>query len=100
MNETLETDMTPDYNITVVQVIRAMGINPTNDLTWSVGNRMQALWAKEHGRQPATGLTPKTHGGGSHQHAHYPASWRGTIEDEVRKVNKGAADQGDMFAQP
>lgn len=86
-----------DTRITVLQVFAAMGIKPSNEQAWSVGNRMQNLYKLEHGEQPPKDNRPKTSGHGSHCFALYPAHWRPRIEAEIRKLQAVDRAQGDLF---
>lgn len=89
--------MARDTRITVPQVFAAMGITPTNEQSWSVGNRMQNLYKLEHDEQPPKDNRPKSSGHGSHCFALYPAEWRPKIEAEIRKLVAAERSQGDLF---
>jgi hypothetical protein len=83
--------------ITVVDVIRDMGVEVTNELTWSVGARMREMWRDEHGDLPEKGLRPKTAGPGSHCFAVYPEHWRQRIVAVVRQHVVFAERQISLF---
>jgi hypothetical protein len=83
--------------ITTLEVFHLLGITPTNEQAWSVGNRMQAMYAAEFGEQPPKDNRPTTTGAGTHCFALYPASWRGRIERVVREVTDARRSQGDLF---
>jgi hypothetical protein len=84
--------------ITVVQVIRDMGVEVTNELSWSVGNRVRDLFEIRHGFLPQKELREKTDGsGGTHCFAVYPDEMRSEIEAIVRLHRTEAARQFDMF---
>lgn len=88
-----------DRKITIMQVFHAMGITPTRDQSWAVGNRMQRAYANEFGEQPPKDNRPKTNGGGSHCFALYPPGWRARIEEAVRAVVAAERSQTDLFDQ-
>jgi len=71
--------------ITVIDVCRAMKIEPTPDLTWSVGPIVRTHYEGLYGAPPPKVLRQKTGGGGSHCFAIYPPEMRRVIESEIRK---------------
>jgi len=84
--------------ITVVAVVKAMGIEPTPDLTWSVGAIVREMWRAEHGGElPRKELVAKTNGAGSHCHAVYPKHWKKRISDVVKTHVTSVARQGSLF---
>lgn len=83
--------------ITVPQVFAHLGIMPTNEQSWAVGNRMQHAYASEFGEQPPKDNRPKTNGGGSHCFALYPATWQPRIEAAIREVVKFNDAQGKLL---
>lgn len=89
--------MTEARKITVIQVFRGMGVEPTPDQSWSVGNRVANMYRIESGGWPPKDNRPKTGGGGSHCFALYPESWHNRIADVVREVVKESGAQRDMF---
>jgi len=82
--------------ITVVDVIRSMQIEPTPALTWMVGARVRELYYERMGVLPPKELRTKTAGIGSHCFAIYPAVMRENIEAIVRECETEAARQIDM----
>jgi hypothetical protein len=83
--------------ITVPQVCKAIGVEPRKNITWSVGDIMQARYAAEFGHQPMKDNRPKTNGGGSHCFALYPPDWFDLIANEIKKQDYIASNQFDMF---
>jgi hypothetical protein len=75
-----------DQRITVPQVFKALGVEPTPAQAWSVGARMAAQYQEAFGIQPPKDNRPKTNGPGSHCFALYPPNWRGRIEAEIKTV--------------
>jgi hypothetical protein len=83
--------------ITVVQVMLDIGIEPTNELCWPVGNEVRDVWVLENGRPPFKELRQKTNGHGSHCFAVYPADWYFRIRAIILRHNAEAQRQGDLF---
>ena len=83
--------------ITVIDVMRALGVEPEPRVSWAVGAAVANRYFAEVGDLPIKALRPKTGGGGSHCFALYPVSWRPIIEDAVRSAQVEAARQGDIF---
>jgi hypothetical protein len=83
--------------ITVVDVCRAMRVEPDKHLMWSVGNAMSRSWHKEHGDWPPSALRSKTNGGGSHRFAVYPEGRRAQIELLIRAHQPKPVLQLDLF---
>jgi hypothetical protein len=79
--------------ITVVDVIKAMGLEPTPALTWSVGNTVRDAYERATGSLPVKALREKTSGVGSHCFAIYPAEWRVKIEEVVKLHRVEASKQ-------
>jgi hypothetical protein len=79
--------------ITVVDVIRSLGIEPEPRLTWSVGNAVRALYESRNGSLPEKDLRGKTSGKGSHCFAIYPKHMKTDIEKIVRSHQVQAARQ-------
>ena len=85
-------------SITVVEVMRDMGIEVTSKLSWEIGNVVRDLWmTQHHGALPDKELRTKTSGHGSHFLAVYPENWRDRIEDVVRFHRAQKARQGTLF---
>lgn len=85
------------HHITVVEVAKALGVEITNDLTWSVGRAVRERWQDLHDALPPKDLRPKTNGEGSHCFAVYPPSWRSTIADLIRAHGARPNPQGTLF---
>lgn len=83
--------------ITVIDVCRAMGVEPEKSMTWAVGSALQRRYEEIFERQPPKELRPKTNGGGSHCFAVYPETWRITIESLIKAHNPDPGRQGDLF---
>jgi hypothetical protein len=81
-------------------VFRALGITPSNELTWSVGTRIATMYAREYGVQPPKDNRPKTNGPGSHCFALYPESWVERIKEIILAEQKAEQSQGDLFGEP
>jgi hypothetical protein len=85
--------------ITVIDVLREMGIEITNELAWSLGAHVRERWTEKTGTAPALELTPKTHGrGGSHCLAHYPIDFKPEIMAIAKGYQIEKQRQGDLFA--
>lgn len=70
--------------ITVIDVIREWGIEPTRRMTVTVGTVVREQWRdKNNGELPLKALRPKTNGKGSHCIAVYPDEWRTIILDAI-----------------
>lgn len=82
----------------VVEIIKAMALEPEPQLCWSVGEIISKRYVDRHGTFPPTELRPKTYGRGSHQHRVYPETYWPEIEELVRAHNAAAAQQSDLFA--
>lgn len=70
--------------ITVIDVCRAMRVEITPQVSWSVGAQARGLYAQRTGRLPEKDLRQKTSGGGSHCFAVYPDWMRPEIEQIIR----------------
>lgn len=82
--------------ITIIDVCREIGVEPEPNMTWSVGARVRDLY-EASGGTIRYALRQKTNGGGSHQFAIYPPSWRERIVREIRRHGAHAARQGSLF---
>lgn len=90
----------PVVGITVVQVMREMGVTIDKRVTWAVGAALQREYAAETGHQPPKDNRRKTNsGGGSHCFAIYPPAWRPRIEEAVRRVGAVRASQSNLFEE-
>lgn len=85
--------------ITIIDVFKAMGLEPSSELTWSVGAAVRDRYQEAHGKLPEKELRAKTSGAGSHCFAVYPENWRHVIEDCISRVNTAKAAQPDLFAE-
>ncbi len=83
--------------ITVIEVMREMGVEMSNDLAWSVGTRVRVMWEERHGDLPAKELRAKTAGGGSHCFAVYPEDWRDKIVSVIEAAGPEASRQLPLF---
>ncbi len=83
--------------ITVPMVFRALGITPSNELSWSVGSRVATIYAREYGCQPPKDNRPKTSGAGSHCFAIYPDTWAPMIRQIILAEKAAEDSQLDMF---
>ena len=91
--------MSSPYWITIHDVARAINVELSDDVAWSIGNRLSAEWAKLHdGNLPENVLRRKKNGGGSHHFAAYPPSWFPKITQLIDQYETEAAKQGDLFA--
>jgi hypothetical protein len=83
--------------ITIVQVIREMGIEPSNKLCWAVGDKMQAWYVRNIGSAPHKDNRGKTNGAGSHCFALYQPIFHKKIQEFVRQVQFEMSRQPDLF---
>lgn len=83
--------------ITVPQVARSMGRTLDHPRATAIGNAVRDLFEKQCGTPPIKLLAPKTNGGGSHCHAHYPAEWEPIIRDMINKVQAQDDAQTNLF---
>jgi len=84
--------------ITVIDVIRHLGVEPTPELTWSVGNRVRDMFEHQHGMLPDKELRQKTDGsGGTHCFAVYPREMWDDIVLVVQAHQTEAARQLRLF---
>lgn len=84
--------------ITVVEVIRDMGLEPETKLDWWVGDKMQEYYVSLCGEAPQKENRKKTSGGGNHCMALYPELFRLKIEGFVRMRKTEAARQPGLFS--
>lgn len=85
--------------ITLMQVFASLGIQPTASQSWSVGNRVAAMYVDEFGEQPPKDNRPKTNGSGSHCFALYPSTWQDRIAGVIKDVVALERSQGDFFSE-
>lgn len=85
-------------SITVIQVFRFQGLDPTPQQSWAVGSRVAEMYLREFRKEPPKALRPKTHGGGSHCFAIYPDTWAKRIGTVIESVVEAERSQLDFFA--
>jgi hypothetical protein len=84
--------------ITVIDVMRAMRVEITPELSWSVGNIVRGIYEARTGTLPVKELRPKTDmSGGTHCFAVYPYDMWNEIERVVRAHVTEAARQLSLF---
>lgn len=71
-------------SFTVIDILRAWGIEPEARVTWALGAAARDAFAARYGELPAKALRTKTAGKGSHCFAVYPAHDRAFIEGVIR----------------
>jgi len=77
------------HDFTVTDVIRSLGLEVENDLSWQAGNRVRRAWLKRTGDLPEKRLRKKTAGSGSHCFAVYPHHFH----VEALRIVSAVADQ-------
>jgi hypothetical protein len=90
--------MKPD-GITVIDVMRNLGVEPETHLAWRVGALARSAYKWETGNEPPKYLRCKTSAGGSHCFAVYPESMRSRIEMIIRNQQGQARLQADLFSE-
>ncbi len=83
--------------ITVIDVCRRIGIEPTSSLTWAVGAIVRDIYERRYGCLPEKDLRTKTNGPGSHCFAIYPESFASIIECEIRRQDCENQRQYELF---
>jgi hypothetical protein len=86
-----------EVGITVIDVMRDMGIEPDTQLAWRVGARVRDAYEWQTGSAPPKHLRDKTNDGGSHCFAVYPESMRKRIELIIRNQRTYEQRQGELF---
>jgi len=86
--------------ITTVSVALDMGIEPTPELMWAVGQIVVRIYREQYGALPPKDLRPKTYEEGVHCFAIYPETFRGTIARVLLTQKYELARQLDLFAKP
>lgn len=77
--------------VTIIDVMRAMGVEPTKRLNWNVGRDMARYHKQRFGVLPPKDNRPKTSGtGGQHCFALYPISMIKKICEFIRKYRSEA----------
>lgn len=85
--------------ITIVDVCRDLGVEPTPALTWPVGTAVRQRFEGIYGSLPYKALRGKTYGnGGSHCFAVYPEEFRREIVAIIQMHSVEAERQMDLFA--
>ena len=84
--------------ITVPGVCKAMGVEPTKDMMWSVGLVIVNKYKQTYGALPPKDLRQKTYTEGVHCFAIYPEHMRSMIEEAIRAYGCDIARQGDLFS--
>ena len=82
---------------TVVDVFRALGLDPTPPHTWSAGARLRQAYLAETGHLPHKDNRQKTSGGGSHCFAIYPPIWWLRARKIVIATNPARNPQQSLF---
>lgn len=82
--------------ITVIDVFRSMGREPTPKHTWAVGTRVRLAYEEATGNPPEKLLRQKTYSGGSHCFAVYPESWRKTIMSFIESIETDDQSQPEL----
>lgn len=83
--------------ITVPQVAKMMGRTLDHPRATAIGNAVRDLYERQYGTLPIKLLAPKTNGGGSHCHAHYPADWDPMIRNMIEQVHAHEDAQASLF---
>jgi hypothetical protein len=68
--------MIPSHDFTVIDVIRHLGYEVENDLSWTAGALLREAWFQKTGELPEKRLRKKTSGYGSHCFAVYPCRFQ------------------------
>lgn len=88
-------------NVTVIDRVVALGIEPEKHLTWAVGDAVRAKWEALTDSAPTKALRRKTSGTGSHCFAIYPEEFAseidGIVETIAREMHAEEAAQGSLF---
>jgi len=85
--------------ITIIDVMRDLGIECEPRVAWSIGARVRDLYETMTGSAPVKALRSKTNEGGTHCFAIYPEAMRPEIERIISQHLTEAARQGDLFIQ-
>lgn len=87
--------------ITVIDVMREMGVEPTDKLDWAVGLTMAKWYIQLTGFDPPKHNAPKTFKPDEvHAFAHYPECFRKRIQDFIRMHKFELERQGWLFQDP
>jgi hypothetical protein len=83
--------------ITVIDVFRALGLEPEKTKTWAVGAAVAKLYLKDRGELPPKDNRVKTSGSGVHCFAIYPESYRQKIKDCIGRMKADATKQPEFI---
>jgi hypothetical protein len=84
-------------SFTIIDRFRELRLEPTKNVTWSVGDTVMYKYVSEFGRQPPKVLRPKTNGGGSHCFALYPDGWEPLVDRIILAHAVERQRQGELF---
>ncbi len=85
-----------DPRVTVIDRLRALGLEAGKRTRWELGAAVRQAWLHEHGELPVKELRTKSSGAGSHCFALYPPEFIPTIDRIVRAAGL-APEQGLPF---
>jgi hypothetical protein len=77
------------HDFTVIDLIKQLGFEIENELSWAAGNKLRDAWIARTGELPEKRLRQKTCGHGSHCFAVYP----GIFHREAIAIVAKIADQ-------
>lgn len=83
--------------LTVIEVMRGMGIEPTSELSWSIGSAVRDEYERTYGSAPVKALRPMTSGPGTHCFALYPMEFLPSIRAIIAGHQTEAARQQSLF---
>ena len=83
--------------ITIIDVMRALGVPTHKSLTWPIGLRVMNRFVQRFHRQPVKRLRTKTCGECVHCFAVYPKSFRADIEMVICEFTNEVGAQGELF---
>ena len=69
--------------ITVLDVIRELGLEPTSRDNWKIGSRVRLEYLDTYKKEPVKDLRQKTSGAGSHCFAIYPVEFVPKIREII-----------------
>jgi hypothetical protein len=84
-------------SVTIVDVMKEMGVEPNNELCWRVGALARAAYEWQYGVEPPKHLRPKTNERGSHCFALYPEEMKPRIRLIIENQHHEQKRQGDLF---
>ena len=89
------------HDFTVVDLIRELGYEVENELSWTAGAKLRDAWIQKTGDLPEKRLRQKSHGIGSHCFAIYPRHFRseaiGIVSKLADQIYSARAAQLDLF---